>query len=69
MIGQPPRYYSTVDREEYVLFWTSYARDHFGLHAGLDFERFCRNLHEADAAYAREIRDLSREIEDLNEGS
>ena len=66
---RPPRYYGPLEREEYVLFWASYARDHFGLHAGLDFERFHRDLHEADAAHAREVRDLSREIDDLNGGS
>ena len=63
-LDQPPRYYGPLEREEYVIFWASYARDHFGLHAGLDFERFRRDLVEADAAHAREIRDLARQIED-----
>ena len=65
----PPRYYGPLEHDEYVRFWASFARDHFGLHAGLDFERFCRDLIAADAAHALEIRDLSREIEDLSEGN
>lgn len=60
----PPRYYSTVDREEYLLFLAGYVRDQFGLHSGLDFERFLRDLHEADAAHALELRDLARQLED-----
>jgi hypothetical protein len=59
-----PRYYSRLDSAEYIRFLASLVREKFGLFAGLDFERFYQDLLEVDAAHARELRDLARQLED-----
>ena len=60
---KPPRYHG--DWEEFLRAYAIYAREQSGLHAGRDFDRCVEDLLRQEAAIDLRLRDLHREVEEL----
>jgi hypothetical protein len=60
---RPPKYHG--DPEDFLRAWASYVREHVSLYAGIAFERLLEDLGAREAAYDLEVRDLHRDVEDL----
>ena len=63
----PPRYLHRLDRDAFLREWAFYAADTISTQAGRDFTRFAEDLERHDTARDLELRDLHRQVADLED--